>query len=252
VRNVRAVVLAAGRLVGSHPGGTPKPKALLEIGGRRLLDAVLEALWASGVVEQVSVVAPRALFDVHAAVDVWIEDRGSDADNVMAALEAIPAGRLVLCASDLAFIRGSHVKDFLQRIPDDADIAYPVFTREEFLTVFPGGRTAFARVGNTWWTGGSLCLLQAEAALAHANLVCRAFRARKSLLRLATMLGPRLLVRHLAGSLTPEDVAARVGDLTGWRALAVRGADPALAFDCDSWRDVEYARRRSRADPWPA
>ncbi len=243
------VVLACGRLIGAQLGATPK--ALLEIRGRRLLDIVLEALRGAGGIGRVSVVSPREMFDVHPAVDAWIEDRGGDADNILAALQSVPGGRLVLCASDLPFVTAACVNDFLRRIPDDADIAYPIFTREEFLAAFPGGRSAFTRVGKTWWTGGSLCLVRVEAALTHADVICRAFRARKNPLRLAAQLGVRLFARHLAGRLTPEDIAARIGGRMGWRAYAVRGADPALGFDCDTVCDLEYARSRSQA-PWTA
>jgi len=79
-------------------------------------------------------------------------------------------------------------------------------------------------------------------ALQNAWLIRRGFRARKSQLAMASLLGADCVLRYVTGRLEIEDIERRIGRLTGGRAAAIRGAHPALAMDCDSARDIAYAR----------
>jgi hypothetical protein len=69
----------------------------------------------------------------------------------------------------------------------------------------------------------------------------RLFDARKSLVRMAAVLGPRLLLRFIMGRLRIEDIETRAHALLGVEARAVRDASPALCFDVDSLADYRYA-----------
>ncbi len=243
---IDAVVLAAGRL--------PEPeaqragaqiKALVRVGETTPLEAVLTALRASNFVRRVNVIAPAAVHTTSSLVDLWIDEHQTGEDNVLAGVGSMQTRRGLISASDIPFVRSEDIDDFLSRVPADADFAYPVYERTEFLRAFPGGRTQFARVGRSSYTGGSMCLLNVELALRHGDLIRRGFAARKSQLALASLLGIGGLVRFATGQLRIEDVEQRLGQLTGGRAIAIRGAHPALAMDCDSALDVEYVRQHN-------
>ena len=238
-----AVVLAAGRFppTQARQAGVVI-KALVDVDGATPFDVVVTALRASNSIERLIVVAPRELHGCTAAVDTWIAERATGEDNVLAGLASVKTERAILSASDLPFVEPAHVDDLLQRVPHDADFAYPVYERDEFLAAFPQGRTRFARVGRTQFTGGSMCVVNARLALAHEPLLRQGFAARKSQLAMASLLGFGGLVRFVSGRLGIGDVERRLGELTGGRAIAVRGAHPALAMDCDSAAEVEYAR----------
>ncbi len=219
-------------------------KALVRVGETTPLQAVISAMRASRAVGRVIVVGPRELHGSVAAVDVWLDERHSGEENVLSGLAAAQTRRAVVSASDVPFVVGAHVDDFLDRVPDDADFAYPVYERDEFLEVFPHGRTKFARVGAAHYTGGSLCLMNVAMALRSATLIRRGFAARKSQLAMASLLGVEGLIRFATGRLEIEHVERRFGRLTGGRVVAVRGAHPALAMDCDDALDIEYVRER--------
>ncbi len=249
METIDAVVLAAGRLSAREAQGAGgELKALIRIGGTTPLAAVLAAIKASRGIARVIVVGPRfAQEEAGASVDEWIDERPSGEENLFAGLRAARTHRALVSASDMPFVNASYVADFLARTPTDADFAYAIYTRDEFLSTFPGGRSKFARVGNANWTGGSLCLLNAELALRNAGLIRRAFAARRSQFALAALLGAQIAARHMTGRLAIEHIEGRLSRLTGGKAVAIRGAHPALAMDLDSAQDVEYARARSTA-----
>lgn len=249
VANVTAVfnaaVTAAGRLgpEAAQRYGTDI-KALVRIGGRTLLATLVAALRGVPAIGRITVVGPAAARECGATVDTWLDERETGEENVLAALRGAGGGRLVVCASDLPFVTAHGVQDLLARTPSTADCAYPIFAREEFSAAFPGGRSSFARLADGEWTGGSVLVLNGDLVLRHERLLRRAFAARKNLMTLVALLGPSLALRYVTGRLRVDDVQARIGALTGGSIAAIRGADPALAMDCDEPQDFEYAQAR--------
>jgi glucose-1-phosphate thymidylyltransferase len=70
---VKALVLAAGYATRLYPLTLDKPKALLEVGGKPMLDRVLERLQAMGVDE--TIVVTNAKFTPH--FEEWARDKGA-------------------------------------------------------------------------------------------------------------------------------------------------------------------------------
>jgi hypothetical protein len=242
---LNAAVTAAGRLgpEAAQRYGTDI-KALVRIGGQTLLATLVAALRGVPEIGRITVVGPAAARDFGATVDTWLDERETGEENVLAALRGAGGGRLVVCASDLPFVTARAVEDLVARTPSTADCAYPIFTREEFSAAFPGGRSSFARLADGEWTGGSVLVLDADAVLHNEKLLRRAFAARKNLVTLAALLGPALALRYATGRLRVSDVQERINALTHGSIMAIRGADPALAMDCDELRDFEYAQAR--------
>jgi molybdopterin-guanine dinucleotide biosynthesis protein A len=247
VEAMDAVVLAAGRFEAREAERAGhQVKAMVQIGERTPLEAMLAALRRTSGTGSLLVVGPRAVSQQVTGYDRWIPEGASGEENALAGLRAVTTCRALLCSSDLPFVQAAHLNDLLRRVPPDVDIAYPIFSREEFLAAFPGGRSKFAAVGGVHWTGGSVCVLTASVACKNELLIRRAFAARRSQLALASLLGAGVLLRHMLHTLRVEHVVRRVERLTGAKSLAVRGAHPALAMDCDSFADVEYARDAAR------
>ena len=238
-----AVVLAAGRLSPEEAKRAGvELKALAPVAESTPLHAVLGALRKARAVARVIVVGPGSIHGSVPEVDVWVDERPSGEENVLAGLQTALTRRAIVSASDAPFVDVTHIDDFLGRIPGDADFAYPVFRSDEFLSQYPRGRSKFARVGSALWTGGSLCVMNVALALQHPGLIRRGFAARKSQLAMASLLGAGCILRYLTGSLEIDDIERRIGRLTGGRAAAIRGAHPALAMDCDSAQDIAYVR----------
>ncbi|MDQ6824147.1 MAG: NTP transferase domain-containing protein [Candidatus Eremiobacteraeota bacterium] len=237
--------MAAGRLRPADAGRYETAiKAAVLIGDSTQLRRILLALRSAKRVERIIVIGPPQLQQFAAGCDVWLDERSSGEDNALAGLDEVRTAHALLCASDLPFVQAQHVDDFLDRVPTGSDVAYPIYERSEFLAVFPGGRTRFARVGAQQLTGGSACLMHTGLARGHRDLIRSSFRARKNLLSLAAIFGPQIVLRFVSGRVRVEDLELRLSNLMGGVARAVKGAHPALAMDCDDGDDIEYARAR--------
>lgn len=238
-----AVVLAGGRLHGEAARRTGEDvKAFVRVGGRTLIDIVVDALRESDAVARITIVGAIDRAQRWPKVDALIEASLDGSDNLMSAIRAAATERALICSSDLPYIRASAVVDFLARCEHATAAEYPIFTREEFLARFPGGRTAFAHLADGSWTGGSLILIRPAAIASRESILRTGFGARKSLMSLAAILGPGLTLKFVARLATIRDVERRASELLGGPVRAVRGADPALAMDCDSEHDFEYVR----------
>jgi molybdopterin-guanine dinucleotide biosynthesis protein A len=242
---LNAAVTAAGRLdpETAQQYGTDI-KALVKIGRKTLLATIIEALRGVPEIGRIVVVGPKEAQNCGAPVDLWLDERATGEENVLAALRGAGAGRLVVCASDMPFVSARSIADLVERTRPDTDCSYPIFSRAEFTHAFAGGRSSFARLADGEWTGGSAMVVNADLVLRHEPLIRRAFAARKNLVALAALLGPGLALRFASGRLAVSDIQARVSALLGGTVVAVRGADPALAMDCDDATDFAFAQAR--------
>lgn len=243
---IDALVTAGGRLPrdAAKRFGTDV-KALVRVGGRTVLDRIVSALRGVAEVGRIIVVGPAAARSGTDGVDEWIDERATGEENLLTALEAKATERVVLTASDLPFVSSASYADLIERA-GGCSVAYPVFRRDEFLRAFPDGRASFATLADGEYTGGSAFVLDRTPLLKRRRLIERSFGARKSLSALAALLGPALVVKFALRRARVEDVERRACALLGVRVVAVRGADPALAMDCDESGDFDYALARER------
>ena len=219
-------------------------KALVPIGGRTMLDRTIAALRGVPAVSRIIVVGPAEVRTAIAADDFIVEKETGE-QNLLAGLEAAASSeRTVLCASDMPFVSAAALNDLLERAPASAAAVYPIYTRLEFESAFPGCRSAFARLADGEFTGGSGFVVRAELLLRQRALISKAFGARKNLLALASILGPALTFAFVSGTARVPLVESRASALLGAEVVALRGADPSLAADCDEASDFEYAQAR--------
>ncbi len=218
-------------------------KALVPIGGVTLIDRTIAALRGVGVVERITVVGPA---EIRRRIDVdrFVDETASGEKNLLAGLEAVQGERTLLCASDMAFVTAGALDDLLLRAPAPAVVVYPIYTRSEFDAAFPGGRSAFARLADGEFTGGSAFVVRAAALRERSALLSKAFGARKNLFALAAILGPALAFAFVRGAANVGQIEVRASALLGGTVVALRGADPALALDCDDATDFTYAQAR--------
>lgn len=238
---IDAVVTAGGRLPPdlARRFGTDV-KACVSIGGVSMLARTIAALRGLHDVTRIVVVAPEAARDV-ADADEFIVERATGEENLLAALRAASGDRTVFCASDMPFVSTRALADLLERSPADACAVYPIYARDEFERAYPKGRSSFATLADGAWTGASAFVVRAGALLQRERMLTRAFGARKSLSSLAALFGPMLTIAYLRGALRVPDIEARATALFGAPVVALRGADPALALDCDDAADFDYA-----------
>lgn len=216
-------------------------KALVPIGGVTLIDRTLAALRGTGTVSRITVVGPAEMRS-RVDVDRFIDDTESGEKNLQAGLEAVIGERTLLCASDMPFVSAAALDDLVACAPAPAAVVYPIYTRAEFHAAYPGGRSAFARLADGEFTGGSAFVVRGAVLRERAALISKAFGARKNLFALASILGAALTLAFVRGAVRVAQIEARASALLGGGVVALRGADPALALDCDDEADFTYAQ----------
>ena len=226
--------------------GTPY-KALAPIGARCCIDVVVDA--ARGLdPAAIAVVAPEEVAThLRARVDRIVPASADGIVNIMQALTAFPdAGPLLYLTCDLPFLTRAALADFVTRA-GNAGIAMALADGAAYAAAFPGAADHTIRLGHERIANGSVFLIDRAARSAVAATAGRFFAARKSLPRLAVLLGPALLAKFALRRLRLADIEARARAVLGVDARAVRDCSPVTCFDIDSITDWTYAHTRALA-----
>lgn len=242
---MQAVITAGGRVDGEFAAaiGTPV-KALAVIRGRSMLDAAVDAARGAGA-SSVVVIGGDEIRAVGTHADRIIAEAPTGAQNVLNALDAWDDREpLVYLTSDMPYITADALKTFVDRVPP-ATIAMAVAEEAAFVRRFPNPPAHGVRLGGEYITNGGAFLLPAGSRGAVRALASRFFDSRKSLVRMALLLGPQLLLRFALRRLTIADLESHALRVTKIPAIAVRDCAPELAFDVDTFGEYEYALRQA-------
>lgn len=248
---VSAVLPSAGRIAPpfSDEAGA-SVKALIELGGKTLLERAIVALRDSGVVERIVVVGPPDVRG-HAAsqlADLVLEDGGEHAsgpDNIFRAIEHLPQNaesRALVVTTDLPFLTPEAVRNFVQSCPHDKEACISACEKRSFDARFPDLGGEWVRLQDGEWTIGGLYLLDVAALTRAHPHIERIFHARKSQWQMARLLGPVFIARWLTKRMGTTHILQRCERIVGCSGAAVVCA-PELAFDVDNVDEYRYAKK---------
>ncbi len=244
-----AILPAAGRLAGgfaAEAGATIK--ALIRFDGETLLERTIRAARESGVVRRIAVIGPEEVWEQAqaAGADAVLPELADGPDNVLSGLSwlrerSADARRALVLTTDLPFITGRAIADYVAACPPDGQIAVSAVPAESFESRFPGAPAIYVNLGDGRWTMGCGFVVDPAALLDNEARLRSIFDARKSQVGMARLLGARFVWRWLTRRLTVDEIAARCSDLLGVRGAVVRNGPPELAYDIDDPADLRYA-----------
>jgi hypothetical protein len=158
--------------------------------------------------------------------------------------------RLLVATADIPFLTPEAVRDLLERADkvSDADFGYPIVEAARCRERFPEMKRTTLRIKEGEFTGGNLVLLNPAFLREHQQVIRDAYARRKDVAKLATLLGPSLLLRLLLsrvipGMLSVSHLEAAVGRVIGGataRAIITPYAE--IGVDIDKPDDVRIAR----------
>jgi GTP:adenosylcobinamide-phosphate guanylyltransferase len=239
--DIDAVVLAGGTAKPALAAAMKAPhRALAVVDGRTMLDSVVSALRYEERIARIAVVGSMPESPDYAL----LPDAGSFVANVLAGAEWSEAERLLVSSCDIPYITAEAVHDFLEHaLRMDADIVYPVADVAACTARFPRLKRTSVRLKEGRYTGGNMMLFRREFLLRQRGRIEAAYAARKSPLRLASMLGFVTLLR-LAAAQTVSASAASIpaleraaGRLLGGTARAYITPFVEIATDLDKPED---------------
>lgn len=247
--SVTAVVLAGGESKPEWVAATGLPhRALLQVEGETMLARVVHALQASGVVGQVIVVgnltAPEGCRT--------LPDAGDFVENVLqAATSVADEQHLLYATADIPLLTPQAVADFVTRsLQSGAEMCYPIIPLELCHQKFPNMPRTSLSLREGTFTGGNLLLVRAGVVRRQADLLRRAFAARKSVWAMAKILGAGIIVRAaLAKLLSPhllsiEHIKRRVQQLMNATAQEIVTGYAEIGVDIDK---VEHLQKLKEA-----
>lgn len=261
-RNLAVVITAGGRIATADflSSGLPEAsaaaenyagerrhvliKALLNVGGRTLLETVLEAVRAAGLAERTIIVGNAELQHcLNRPHETLVPELSEAHENLIAGLKAAKEySRALYLTSDLPFVTAEAIQRFVDACPPDVQLCYAIARREEFDARFPGSANTYARLRDGEFVAGCAMMVQPAALLARAEWIRQVAQRRKSLWQLAMLAGWHILWKYATRQLRVADVERRAEQLLGIRCRAVE-CDPELAYDIDTPQEYEYAWR---------
>ena len=259
--------LTALVLAGTRAGGDPlaeyagvSHKALIEVGGRTMVERVVEALAASAEIERIVVAIERPELLAGLAglapprcakpLETMPTEPGGPSATVAAALRVLGVPLLVTTA-DNALLETAWLSEFLAAIPAEVDLAAALARRDAVEAAAPDTRRTWLRFADGDHSGCNLFLL-ARPKAANAIAFWQTVEGeRKRPLRMVRRLGWTFALRYALGRLSMAAAAARLGELAGGgaRFAIVALRDGRAAIDVDKPDDLDLVRRLVAAAP---
>ena len=239
--SIHAVITAGGRVDGDFAAAIGSPiKALAPLGGATLLDRSIDAARGAGVARIAVVGGSEVRAHCDARVEKVIDAAENGGENILRALDAWPGEPLLFLTSDIPFVEAGALRGFLERSAAYA-ITMPLAAAHAYATRFPGAPEHTVALGGERVANGNTFYLAPAAIDPVRSWATRFFAARKSLIGMAVLLGPALLLRFATRSLTLGAIERKASRTLGVSAAAIRDADPGLCYDVDTLDDYRYA-----------
>ncbi len=225
-------------------------KALITIDGKTLLEHVFDAIQSSGAVRRTVLIGgPEVREAFGSRATLVLEEADSGPANMYNGLEALmaqpdPPTRVLLSTTDLAYVRGEHVRRLIEMAPEGRQIIVPAVRREDFDAAYPGTSSTFVKLKDGEFTLGGMFLIDTAAMRRMRPHLEAVFNQRKSKIGIALLIGLGFAIRFLMHSLSLADVERKIVTLLECTAAPVPGAPVELAYDIDDWEDYSYAENR--------
>ncbi len=249
---MKCVILAGGRITESDPlfqytGG--KPKALIKLGDKTLLEWVIKAMRESSWVDEIAVVGVerpnsiKADFPVH-----FLPDHGSLVSNGFAGIawarQRNPeASSILFCNADIPAITGALVDEHISACRPFDKVAYYAFvTRQTMDKRFPGARRTYTRLDGGDVASCDLVIIRPELADTDRRLWDSLENVRKHPWKVARIVGARTLVTLMLGQLTISDIESTAERILGKSVKVIISDRAELAMDIDKPAHLELMR----------
>ncbi|HBC93835.1 MAG TPA: hypothetical protein DCZ10_13305 [Pelotomaculum sp.] len=223
-------------------------EALIPIGGKIMVQYVVEALLGCPQVRRVVVVGPVAElspFFNGEQVSV-IGSRGGIMDNIEAGLKScLEAGRVLLVTSDIPMLTTQAVNDFLELCGDmSGDLYYPIISKQVVENKFPTTRRTYVNLKEGVFTGGNLFLINPAVFKQCVENGQKIISLRKSPVGLCRLIGLGFVLKFLMRSLTIAEAEQKASQLLGRiKGIVVMSKYPEVGVDVDKPADLTLALR---------
>ena len=226
-----------------------KPKALLDMNGRTMLERVIDALQDSKHIEEIVVVGLGNDMGMTFNRPVHhLPDYGSLVRNGLAGLKWIterkPGTTHVFGASgDVPLMTGAMVDYLIEtHQPFNYGVYYNFVTEEIMEKRFPSSSRTYVKLKDLNIAGGDIGIIS-SALLMEEELLETLANARKHAWRIARIVGLRMLLKLLFRQVSIPDIEETAQRLTGQPVKIVLNPYAEIAMDADKPNQVDLCRK---------
>jgi len=233
-----------------YPYTQGKPKALLEIAGKPMVQWVIDALEGAKTIDGIILIGLDPDTPIQAAKPVHhLPNQDGMLENILAGvqrlLEIVPGPQHVLVSSsDIPAVTGKMVDWAVETATQtDKDAYYNVVTRQVMQKRFPTSNRTYIHFKDMAVCGGDMNVLHTRMLTSDMGFWQKIIATRKNPIKQASLIGFgtlfRLLIRQITLQQTVENVTKRV-NLTGG-ALVCPYAE--IAMDIDKPHQFEILQK---------
>ena len=227
--------------------GEPEPeRAFIDIGGRPMLDWVLDACRGSNICGHILCVgnASRLQETFGLRPEETIEQKKTMLENFIAGIEILKNNdRVMIMTCDIPLISSEAIDDLGRMVGEiSADIYYPIIDVRLFDDKFPGGKRTVQKLKEGTFTGGNVFIVEPNEVLANRDKVEAVIRDRKNPAKLVKLFGFVFIVKFLMRKLDLPGLEAKASQILGSKMRGLITPYPEIGFDVDKPEDLEMIR----------
>ena len=249
-------------------GGTPtpedplyvytqgEPKALLEIGGKPMIQWVVDALSGAQSIDGIILIGLDRNHGITSHKPLHFQpNQAGMLENILAGIEAVqrinPGPQYILAASsDIPAIQPEMVDWVVKAATEtENDLYYNVVTRQSMEARYPQSKRTYLHLKDMQVCGGDLHVLHTRAAESDKDFWRQVIAARKNPLKQAGMIGFDVLFLLLCRQIKLQDAVRKVGMRVHLKGRAVVCPYAEIGMDVDKPHQLEMMRQELRQSP---
>lgn len=226
-----------------------KPKALIDVAGKPMVQWVVDALDQAKTVDRIVVIGLTDKAGLKCTKPLtYVPNEGRLLENIKAGTEKVlelnPRSKYaLLVSSDTPAVKGEMIDWIVTTcMQTKDDLYYNVIQREVMEQRFPESKRTYTRLKDMEVCGGDTNMVRTAIVNENSEFWNQVLDARKSPAQQAMLLGPDVLFRLLFRQLTADDVIQRVAAKLGLKGRALVCPYPEVGMDIDKPRQLEMLR----------
>lgn len=252
ISKYQVVLLAGGFAPWLKPLAGTDIRCLAPLKGHPMLEYIVAALFQSGRISDILLVAPEsALKQLEPVLPEGVslcsaaDSMPLTAAKALDALKAPDKQKVLFVCDDIPLLTSEAVNDFLNQCEayPDKEAFYPIIRQETCQKAFPEGKRTYGKLNDGVFTGGNMMLLSAGMVRGNLQRGEEIFSMRKSPLKLCRWLGFGFILKLLLHLLDTNKVQERVSQLMGYPCQVIISPFPELGVDVDKPADWDLVKQ---------
>lgn len=218
-------------------------EALVSIGGRPMVEYVIETMLKTENLGQLVIVGPKEIKSLVPANSIFVPCKDSMVANLRVGIEALGEAKapfLLVATSDIPLLTTEAVNDFItQCYRYEAKVYYPLVSREANQAKYPEVERTYFTLQEGTFTGGNLMLLDPGILEQKYELVDQLVLLRKKPAKIIKMLGVKFIYKYVRKKLSLEEIEKRAEVIIGAKGKAIISHYPEIGIDVDKPSDLK-------------